>query len=356
MSVEVAIGKIPTCSPGLVDVSIVLPVYNAEEWLDDCLQSVSNQTFTGILELSVYNDGSTDSSLEILESWKLKLPNVTISGHDDAPRGVGYAKNRAVEQSHGQFLCFLDADDIMENDRIMMQWQAALLNLDAIIGCQFKRIPNLATLRYTDWANNLSPEQLYTQVFMSHGPTLIMPTWFCSRQVYHRVGGFLEDGKGTPEDLIFFYRHLDLNGKLFRVNHCLLTYRYHQQATTFTIHEDVIWKLRINRLEDKVLSKWNSFTIWNAGKQGRKFYRCLTKESRKKVVAFCDLDQKKIDQGVYVFQLSKEKVHPRVPIVHFRQAESPFILCMKLGLTNGHFEDNLNSLGLKEGVDYYHFN
>jgi hypothetical protein len=55
-----------------------------------------------------------------------------------------------------------------------------------------------------------------------------------------RVGGFSEEGKGTPEDLIFFYSHLDKGGELCRVPECLLIYRYHQNATTFSIHECVL--------------------------------------------------------------------------------------------------------------------
>lgn len=64
-----------------------------------------------------------------------------------------------------------------------------------------------------------------------------MPTWFCHRSVFDKVGGFSEDGKGTPEDLIFFYRHLDLGGKLFRVDEPLVIYTYHITATTFSINE-----------------------------------------------------------------------------------------------------------------------
>ncbi|CAG2063958.1 unnamed protein product, partial [Timema podura] len=53
------------------------------------------------------------------------------------------------------------------------------------------------------------------------------------------VGGFSESGKGTPEDLIFFYRHLDHDGRLIKVPRCLLVYRYHPGATTFSIDEAV---------------------------------------------------------------------------------------------------------------------
>lgn len=64
-----------------------------------------------------------------------------------------------------------------------------------------------------------------------------MPTWFCHRNVYDRIGGFSEDGRGTPEDLIFFYKHLDSGGTISRVNETLLVYHYHPSAMTFSIEE-----------------------------------------------------------------------------------------------------------------------
>lgn len=53
----------------------------------------------------------------------------------------------------------------------------------------------------------------------------------------NRVGGFSEAGQGTPEDLLFFYKHLDHKGTIRRVDEVLLIYRYHENATTFSIHE-----------------------------------------------------------------------------------------------------------------------
>lgn len=322
----------------MTDVSIIIPVYNGDKWIDDCLRSVETQNFNGKLEVSIFNDGSTDGTISKLEEWRETLReksiSVTIGGHTSNPRGVGYAKNQAVEQSSGVYLCFQDI----------------------IIGSKFHREPEGSTERFTKWANTLSQDQLYSQIYTSHGPTLIMPTWFCHRSVYNKAGGFSEGGKGVPEDLIFFLRHLELGGGLCRVDADLLMYRYHPGATTFSIHEDTIWEIRMEYIQKQVLDKWESFTIWNAGKQGKKFYRNLSTTNQRKVAAFCDVDPKKIKCGAYIYHESKEKIKPTVPIVHFQSAKPPFIICMKLDLTGGEFEKNLASLNLKEGVDFFHFN
>lgn len=344
----------------MTDVSIIIPVYNGDKWIDDCLRSVENQNFNGKLEVSIFNDGSTDGTLSKLEEWREKLRkksiSVTIGGHSSNPRGVGYAKNQAVEQSSGVYLCFQDIDDVMSPDRVSKQHQAAGSEQNSIIGSKFHREPEGSTERFTKWANTLSQDQLYSQIYTSHGPTLIMPTWFCHRSVYNKAGGFSEGGKGVPEDLIFFLRHLELGGGLCRVDADLLMYRYHPGATTFSIHEDTIWKIRMEYIQKQVLDKWESFTIWNAGKQGKKFYRNLSTANQKKVAAFCDVDPKKIKCGAYIYHESKEKIKPTVPIVHFKSAKPPFIICMKLDLTGGEFEKNLASLNLEEGVDFFHFN
>lgn len=65
-----------------------------------------------------------------------------------------------------------------------------------------------------------------------------MPTWFCRKDVYDKIfGGFDEQGKGIPEDLIFFYEHLNNGGKLHLVTKVLMTYRYHTGAATFSVSE-----------------------------------------------------------------------------------------------------------------------
>lgn len=341
-------------------VSVILPVHNADKWLDECLESVLQQAFGGSLELSVYDDASTDQSGVMLKQWSNKLMNADVSvvigsNKSGQPCGVGFAKNQAVQQSSGKYLCFLDADDVMHPLRIQKQYDAGKTTNDTIIGCKFHRTPEGSTPRYTEWANNLDHSQLYTQIYTAFGPTIVMPTWFCHRDVYYKVGGFSESGKGTPEDLLFFYSHLQLGGKLYRVDEDLLLYRYHPSATTFSILEDTIWNIRLKELEQNVLARWSAFTIWNAGKQGRKFFRTLNPENQEKVQAFCDVDEKKLTKGMYIYEETEQQPKPRIPIVHFSVACAPFIICVKLQMTGGDFEKNLSSLNLKEGVDYFHF-
>lgn len=358
---EPLVGMLMSGEGRTVDVSVILPVHNASCWLEDCLQAVHDQDYTGSMELSVYDDASTDDSRAVVESWRERLEkrgvSMVISGHNSAqPRGVGFAKNRAVAQSCGRHLCFQDADDVMMTQRVRLQHEASLLHPNTLIGCQVRRDPEGSTERYTRWINSLSQDQLTTQVYTSHGPTVVMPTWFCSRDWFQAVGPFDEGGKGVPEDLLFFYQSLRQGGGVARVDQCLLVYRYHQSAATHSVMEETIWNLRVSFLQERVLSQWEAFTLWNAGKQGRRLYRCLSPANQKKVRAFCDVDENKIRKGFYTYEDSKERPKPKIPVLHYRDASPPFIVCVKLDMTGGGLEENLISLHLTEGRDYYHFN
>ncbi|XP_063060722.1 UDP-GlcNAc:betaGal beta-1,3-N-acetylglucosaminyltransferase-like protein 1 [Engraulis encrasicolus] len=344
-----------------MDVSVIMPVYNAACWLEECLSAILNQDFRGAMELSVFDDASTDGSRSMIEEWRSRFEergiSMVISGHtSDKPKGVGFAKNQAVAQSTGRYLCFQDADDVMMPERVRLQYEAAVLNANTIVGCQVRRLPEGSTERYTRWINTINQDQLQTQIFTSHGPTVIMPTWLLSRDWFLKIGPFNEGGKGVPEDLLMFYENVRQGGRLQRVDECLLLYRYHEHAATHSVLEETIWDLRVSFLQERVLGQWESFTIWNAGKQGRKLYRSLSPANQKKVKAFCDVDENKIKKGFYTYEDSKERPKPKVPVVHYTASTPPYIVCVKLDMTGGVLEQNLHSLQLKEGVDYYHFN
>uniref|UniRef100_A0AC11D2R7 UDP-GlcNAc:betaGal beta-1,3-N-acetylglucosaminyltransferase like 1 n=1 Tax=Ovis aries TaxID=9940 RepID=A0AC11D2R7_SHEEP len=138
--------------------------------------------------------------------------------------------------------------------------------------------------------------------------------------------------QGVPEDLLFFYEHLRKGGGVVRVDQSLLLYRYHPGAATHSVLETTIWAHRVRFLEEQALPHWATFTIWNAGRQGRRLYRSLTAGSQRKVAAFCDVDENKIRKGFYCYEDSQERPKPRIPVLHFRAARPPFVICVKLWL------------------------
>ena len=95
---------------GLVQplISIIVPVYNVEEYLDRCIDSLINQTFHR-LEIILVDDGSTDDSAIICDKWKEKDKRITTIRK--ANGGQGSARNLGMRLSHGDYIGFVDSDD-----------------------------------------------------------------------------------------------------------------------------------------------------------------------------------------------------------------------------------------------------
>jgi glycosyltransferase involved in cell wall biosynthesis len=272
-------------------------------------------------------------------------------------RGAGHARNRAARASSGEFLCFQDADDVMAPRRVELQLQSCLAHPEAIVGCSFVREPADSTPRYTNWCNSLSDGELLTHRFRDC--TIIQPTWFMSRRVFERVGGY---ELLLGEDLLFFYRHIELGGTLVCVRDApLLVYRYHAAQLSHRVPREYLRGLRAAAFERQILDqrspfyhpRWASFTIWNAGRDGRAFFRLLSMENRRRVRAFCDVDPKLVGREYSNHGEPKEK-RLKVPIVHWSEAQPPFVTCFTLD-RNMQFERNLAARRLTPGVDVFFF-
>lgn len=92
-------------------ISVVIPVYNVERYLNACLDSVFSQTFQDF-EVICINDGSTDSSLHVLEAYAKNQSNLKIYTIEN--KGQANARNLGVKMANAEFICFIDSDDTIE--------------------------------------------------------------------------------------------------------------------------------------------------------------------------------------------------------------------------------------------------
>ncbi|NJN08500.1 MAG: glycosyltransferase [Richelia sp. RM1_1_1] len=107
-------------------ISVIIPAYNAAKTIQETVMSVLNQTFSN-LELIVINDGSQDSTLEVLSS--IKDSRLQVFFYENA--GISMARNRGIERASGEFISFLDADDIWTPDKLEAQLTALEKNPQA---------------------------------------------------------------------------------------------------------------------------------------------------------------------------------------------------------------------------------
>ena len=143
-------------------VSVIIPVYNVEKYLEKCLESLKNQSLTDI-EFICINDGSTDNSLAILNRYAAKDKRFTVISQEN--QGQGIARNKGLELARGEYIGFVDPDDWVEENMLESLYAKAKdFNLD-LIECNYtdyfedSRPPamwhtRLKTNKIFNWHNN----------------------------------------------------------------------------------------------------------------------------------------------------------------------------------------------------------
>ncbi len=109
-------------------VSVIIPVFNGEKFIEKSLDSIASQTYKSF-EVLIINDGSTDNSLSIIQKWmndNSSLVNVKV--FSTANSGVSFARNTGIQKSKGEYIAFLDCDDYWEDEKL--ETQVRILEVD----------------------------------------------------------------------------------------------------------------------------------------------------------------------------------------------------------------------------------
>lgn len=122
-----------------IKVSVIIPVYNAQKYLEQALESVISQTLRDI-EIICVDDGSTDSSPQILERFAKRDSRIIIKRQQN--RFAGAARNNGMESARGKYLVFWDADDIFDKNALKKMYLACERHSADICVCAGKRMDN----------------------------------------------------------------------------------------------------------------------------------------------------------------------------------------------------------------------
>ena len=132
-----------------VKISVIIPIYNKEKYLEECIQSVLAQSIKS-LEVICVDDGSTDRSIEILERMKGSDGRIRILKQRNM--GAGAARNKGLEEAEGEFVHFMDADDYYMNEMSLERLYQAGIEQDVqIVGGLF----------YTEQYGDIEPKNIY---------------------------------------------------------------------------------------------------------------------------------------------------------------------------------------------------
>ena len=114
----------------MVEISVIVPVYNVSEYLAQCMDSIINQTFEDI-EIICVNDGSTDDSLKILEEYSEKDERISIISQEN--QGQGVARNVGMNAARGNYIFFMDSDDFIKLNALELLHENAVSNNSDVV-------------------------------------------------------------------------------------------------------------------------------------------------------------------------------------------------------------------------------
>lgn len=211
-------------------ISIIIPCYNIEQHVAQCIESVLAQTFVDF-ELVLLDDGSTDTTLQICAKYAAKDARVAVYTH--ANRGVSYTRNRGIDLAQGTYIMFIDGDDWIEADMLELLLQSSSSNTTPVSGMIHERrgevyendfFKNLIVTRQLDY-NKDTVQNLF--------PSSVLSSPCCklyNRSILIEYNLKFEEHLSYQEDLIFNLNYFRYVPKITIVP--AFSYHYVEHATS----------------------------------------------------------------------------------------------------------------------------
>ena len=202
-------------------VSIVVPVYNVEKYIDRCLESLVNQTLKDI-EIIVVNDGSTDNSKEVIEKYQKEYPEM-LKVYTIKNSGAAKARNIGLEKASGEYIGFVDSDDFVSKTMFEELYNKAINDNADIVKCAYYRVQEDKCIeRETD------SEYDYGKSIHEDKSLIINSTPYIWNKIFRKK--MLDSYKikfpdiQIYEDLVFTYKSFMVANKISKVNNPLYYY------------------------------------------------------------------------------------------------------------------------------------
>lgn len=235
-------------------ISIIVPIYNVEVYLDECINSLLQQTYKNI-EIILINDGSTDRSLEIC--YKYKALDNRIRVINKSNEGLGLTRNRGLDNITGKYVTFIDSDDYADNDLIKNLYKGIIENNADTCIAGFKRVNDAGEVLYLEAYENMvyTNEECINDLLVrmlgsspEKSDSIRMSVWnvLFSVDIIKKNGlKFVSEREIISEDIIFdidYYQHVK---KVALIDTAAYNYRVNESSLTNKYREDRFYKSKI---------------------------------------------------------------------------------------------------------------
>jgi glycosyltransferase involved in cell wall biosynthesis len=290
-------------------VSVVMGVYNAECYVEEAINSILNQTYKNI-ELIIINDGSTDRSFEILESFKEDTRIKII--HLKKNQGAAHCLNLGVKHANGSWIAIQDADDLSLPNRIEEQAKYVTRhpNIGAV-GSFINCIHGLEEIskEILTWeaeGHNASTEYLYEHRFFSnyicHGSVML------SKSVFERLGGY-DPAYKIAYDYDLWMRMMEIL-PIHKLPKVLYQYRIYSDSLSRLNRQDTVnevWLISSKNIEKKLVESLNRkpiFVVFGDRKTCKEFKNIVCTDDGLSVYDFYYKNKKSLSSKIDKFHSS----------------------------------------------------
>lgn len=214
----------------MVKISVIIPVYNSEKYLEQCLDSVINQDFKDI-EIICVNDGSTDGSLSVLQKYK------QIKLIDKKNTGAGDSRNKGLEIASGEYILFLDSDDFLEPEALKTLYnKACLSNCDILFFNVFRYFEEDGQKNFYDYTESFR-RRFQDNVFSpAEAKDVLFQTNALPFKMYKKDSLIKYNASYSThflvEDQKLFYTIVSNADRICAIQTPVLNYRIHTQSIT----------------------------------------------------------------------------------------------------------------------------
>lgn len=280
-------------------ISILVPFKNTESFLVECLDSILQQTYTN-WELLIVDDGSTDSSYQIVKNYAVKDDRIHLLSNDGS--GIIEALRTGYKQAKGRFLTRMDSDDIMALNKLEKMQQSLVTHGEGHLALGKVRYFSNAGIgdgykRYETWLNNLTSQGTnFNEIYKEC--VIPSPCWMLYKTDFDHCGGFTPNT--YPEDYDLAFRFYKQGLKCIPSNEILHHWRdYTVRASRVDTHyaENSFLELKVHYFLELSRVKEKTIIIWGAGSKGKKVAQLLIKKNTP-FEWVCD-NPKKIGKDIY---------------------------------------------------------
>lgn len=238
-------------------ISIIVPLYNQERYLDACLRSITNQTYKN-LEVIVVNDGSTDNSLSIANKWAEKDSRVKVLNKEN--EGVTMARRDGYLNATGEFMAFVDSDDLLPRRALeIMANHIVQHNVDVVLGSAKRKYGLLEWGAFTGTfplRQVISQPELFDKHYVSFFGKASFHTNMWGRlyrksvidKAYQETELFPTDIRFMGEDLYFNMKLFPYLNSMYRTDEMVYYYRYGGTVESFNSNYTSLFSLCDKRL------------------------------------------------------------------------------------------------------------